>query len=403
MNEDAILIRYAELAIKGRNRKKFERRLEKTIQQLLQHRFPQAATSRTFGRLYVELNGEDGAKVLEALRHVFGISSVSPVVRTANIEADIKEGAAAAISSAVNQGKRTFKVSCRRIDKKFPTGSQEMNQVIGKYVLQQFSELAVDVHHPDVELFVEIRQEGTSITGEKYKGAGGLPTGTGGRALLLLSGGIDSPVAGFEAMKRGVTLEAIHFHSPPYTSPQAKQKVEDLAAVLSEYGGPVKLHVVPFTEAQLAIHQQVPDNVEITVMRRFMLRMAEQLANAEDIKALISGESLGQVASQTLDSMYAINQVTSMPVLRPLITQDKLEITEKAREVGTYDISIRPFEDCCTIFLPADPKTKPNAEKVAYYESFLAIDDIVADAVERTEVRTIDGRTKQDKELEDLF
>ncbi|NJP36986.1 tRNA uracil 4-sulfurtransferase ThiI [Alkalicoccus luteus] len=403
MKHDAILIRYAELAIKGRNRKKFERRLEKNIQQLLKRRFPAARTSRTFGRLFAETNGEDSKEVLEALRHVFGISSVSPVVRTVNREADIKEGAAAVISDALAQGKRSFKVSCRRIDKTFPTGSQDMNQLIGAHLLGQFPELTVDVHHPDVELTVEIRQEGTAITGEKLKGAGGLPTGTGGRAMLLLSGGIDSPVAGFEAMKRGVTLEAVHFHSPPYTSVQAKQKVEDLAAVLSAFGGAVKLHVVPFTEAQLAVHQQVPDNVEITVMRRFMLRIAEQLAEKDGLKALISGESLGQVASQTLESMYAINQVTTMPVLRPLITQDKLDVIEKSQRIGTYDISIRPFEDCCTIFLPSDPKTKPNAEKVAYYESFLAIDDIVNDAVKRTEVRIIDGRTQQDEELEDLL
>ncbi|PRO64243.1 tRNA uracil 4-sulfurtransferase ThiI [Alkalicoccus urumqiensis] len=384
MRTHSILIRYAEMSVKGRNRKRFEKQLDKNIRRALGH-LPDVKTTRSYGRMYVHLNGEEEAEALESLKHVFGISSFSPVTRAELDTDDILRVAAETAERRFEEQKGTFKVSVRRVNKSFPTGSQEMNGVIGKAVLQQFPALSVDVHRPDMELSVEIREDGVYVCGETIAGAGGFPVGSSGRALLLLSGGIDSPVAGYSAMKRGVTIEAVHFHSPPYTSERALEKVKSLASSLAAYGPRVRLHIVPFTDAQLKIHQQVPDNCEITVMRRFMLRIAETLASERDIKALVTGDSLGQVASQTLESMYAINAVTTMPVLRPLITQDKLEIMETAGKIGTYETSILPFDDCCTIFVAPDAKTKPKEDKISYYESFLDIDSMVEDAVSRTE------------------
>lgn len=402
MKYEMILIRYAEMAIKGKNRKHFEKQLDLNIKRMLQHH-PGAKTTRTFGRMYITLNEEPLDEITAILKDIFGISSFSPVVKTGLTEAAIAEAALQVTKDSLNDKEGTFKVSVRRINKKFPVGSQDMNQRISKAVLQNMENLSVDVHRPDVELKVEIREEAAYISGEVIRGAGGLPVGTGGKALLLLSGGIDSPVAGYMAMKRGVTLEAIHFHSPPYTNERALEKVEDLTNILTRFGGKIKLHVVPFTEAQLAIHQQIPDNCEITVLRRFMLRIAEETAERNNLKALITGESLGQVASQTLESMYTINSVTSMPVLRPLITMDKMEVIEVAEKIGTYETSILPYEDCCTIFLPADPKTRPNEKKVSFYESFMEIEEYVNKAVEGIKTIELTGKREQDQEFENLL
>ncbi|SDN54984.1 tRNA uracil 4-sulfurtransferase ThiI [Alkalicoccus daliensis] len=402
MKYEMILVRYAEMAIKGKNRKHFEKQLEQNIRRQLKD-YADVKIKRTFGRMYIELNEEPLKEVCELLKDIFGISSFSPVVKTELNEAAIAEAALMVTRDSLNEKEGSFKVAVRRINKKFPTGSQEMNQRISKAVLIQMENLSVDLHQPDVELKVEIREEAAYISGGVIRGAGGLPVGTGGRALLLLSGGIDSPVAGYLAMKRGVTLEAIHFHSPPYTNERALQKVEDLTNILTRYGGKIKLHIVPFTESQLAIHQQIPDNCEITVMRRFMLRIAAEMAEQNNQKALITGESLGQVASQTLDSMYTINSVTAMPVLRPLITMDKMEVIEIAEKINTYQTSILPYEDCCTIFLPADPKTKPNEKKVSYYESFMDVDEYVNKAVEGIRTIELTGKREQDIEMENLL
>jgi tRNA uracil 4-sulfurtransferase len=399
---DLILVRYAELSVKGKNRKKFERQLEMNIRRSLKS-YPQAKTFRTFGRMYVELNGEPFKDVSEVLKDTFGISSFSPVVRTELQEQKIFEAAHRVTADSLKGNPGSFKVSVRRINKSFPTGSQEMNQQTGSYVLKRIENLSVNVRRPDVEVHVEIRDDAAYISGEIIRGAGGFPVGTSGKALLLLSGGIDSPVAGFLAMKRGVTLEAIHFHSPPYTNEQARKKVEELGNILSKFGGRVRLHIVPFTKTQLAIHKQIPDNCEITVMRRFMLRIAEETARRSSIKALINGESLGQVASQTLESMFAINEVTSMPLLRPLITMDKLEVIDLAKKIGTYETSILPYEDCCTIFLPPDAKTRPKLEKIEFYESFLEIDEYVNEAVSGIETIELTGKSGEREKFEELL
>ncbi|CAM3856984.1 tRNA uracil 4-sulfurtransferase ThiI [Alkalicoccus chagannorensis] len=400
MKADSLLIRYAELSVKGKNRKKFESRLEKNVRKKLAV-WPEVTTSRSFGRLYVHLNGAPRLEVESALQDVFGIASFSPVMRT-ELDEEAVFSAADLMTKEMLPGGGTIKVSVRRIEKQFPVGSQEMNQRIGSAVLRNNPSCTVDVHQPDLELKVEIRTDGIYVSGGQKPGLGGLPVGTSGRGMLLLSGGIDSPVAGYYAMKRGLTLDAVHFHSPPYTNDRALQKVKDLARRLAAYGVGVRLHIVPFTACQLAIHQQVPDNCEITVMRRFMLRMAEAIAAQQDIKALLTGESLGQVASQTIDSMYAINQVTTMPLLRPLITMDKMEVIAQAERIGTYATSILPFEDCCTLFLASDVKTRPNAEKVAYYESFLPIQELVDEAVENAETMYIQAEQPAD-EADDLL
>jgi tRNA uracil 4-sulfurtransferase len=401
MKYDLLLIRYAELSVKGKNRKKFERQLQNNIREALRD-FPEAKVFRTYGRMYVELKGAPLHEVTERLRGIFGISSFSPVIREKLEEEAVMEAAHRVTEDSLPDG-GSFKVSVRRINKDFPTGSQEMNQKVGGYVLRRMEKLRVDVKNPDVEISIEIRDEAAYVSGEVIRGAGGFPVGSGGRALLLLSGGIDSPAAGWLAMKRGVTVEAIHFHSPPYTNERAKQKVEELGNILSQYGGNIKLHIVPFTEAQLAIHKQIPDNCEITVMRRFMLRIAEETARRRGIMALVNGESLGQVASQTMESMYTINEVTSMPVLRPLVTMDKLEVIDIAQKIGTYETSILPYEDCCTIFLPPDAKTRPKLEKIQYYESFLDVDYYVQRAVEGIETIELTGVSRQTEEINELL
>ncbi|PYZ93961.1 tRNA 4-thiouridine(8) synthase ThiI [Salipaludibacillus keqinensis] len=402
MNYEHILIRYAELSLKGKNRKFFEQKLQSNIREALKP-FPAVKTSKSFGRMFVQLNGEDEEKVSDRLKNVFGIHSFSPAVKVPLEKEAICEGALWAAKDALPEGNRTFKVSVRRTNKDFPIGSQEMNQIVGGHVLRNMNHLSVDLHHPDVHLKVEIRQEAAYITCKVIKASGGLPVGTSGKVMLMLSGGIDSPVAGYLALKRGVTIEAVHFHSPPFTNERAKQKVEDLVKVLTKFGGNMNLHIVPFTDVQTAIHKQVPDNYEMTVMRRFMLRITEKLAEINQAKGIVNGESLGQVASQTLESMYAINEVTSIPVLRPLITMDKLEVIDVARAIGTYDISILPYEDCCTIFLPSESKTKPNHLKAQRYESFLDIEKMVDQTVERMETMKIHEGIDENKGFEKLF
>lgn len=400
MNYEYLLIRYAELSLKGKKRTYFERKLELNIIEVLKP-FPNIKTSRSFGRMFVQLNGEDEKKVSEHLQEVFGIYSFSPALKVPLDETSICQGGLWAVNDALPSGSGSFKVSVRRTNKNFPIGSQEMNHIVGGHILRNMEKITVNVHEPDIHLKVEIRDEASYISCKVIKGAGGLPVGTSGKVMLMLSGGIDSPVAGYLALKRGVTLEVIHFHSPPYTTERAKQKVEDLVQVLTKYGANINLHIVPFTDIQTAIHKQIPDNYEMTVMRRFMLRISEKLAENKKAKAIVNGESLGQVASQTLESMYTINEVTSMPILRPLVTMDKLEVIDYAKKIGTYDISIRPYEDCCTIFLPSESKTKPNHLKVQKYESFFDIDEMVQHAVDNVE--TIKFNNSKDNDFEQLF
>lgn len=402
MNFDRILIRYGEMALKGKNRRSFEQKLQRNLIRKLRA-FPETRIQKTRDRMYILLNGEDPQSVMDVCRKVFGIHSLSFAVKVEKTEEQIKQAALLAFNDANNA--RTFKVSSKRTDKSFPISSQDLNPLIGGYILQNTEGVTVDVHDPDVELKVEVRHDAAYVTAQDYPGAGGLPVGTTGKSLLMLSGGIDSPVSGYLTMKRGVELEAIHFHSPPYTSDRAKQKVVDLAEQLSHFGTKIKIHVIPFTAIQQKIHREMPEGYSMTIMRRMMMRISEQLAERQGILSITTGESLGQVASQTMESMNAINEVTNYPIIRPLVSMDKLEIINISRQINTYDISIRPYEDCCTVFVPKAPKTKPTREKANYYESSSDFSEDIAKALEESYVIEVeDGQQiKQKDEFSDLF
>lgn len=393
MKYDVILIRYGELALKGRNRDLFEAALVQSVKSVLRP-FANIKVRRNYGRMYVELHGEDAHAVVERLRRVFGISSISPTVQVEPDEQAIKAKALELIRHLQPQPK-TFRVETRRADKCFPKQSMEVSRMVGTHILRNIPEIKVDVHQPEAVVNIEIRAEGTYISCETIPGPGGLPVGSGGKVLLLLSGGIDSPVAGWKMMKRGVTLEAIHFHSYPFTSERALQKVRDLAQKLALWGGTVRLHVVPFTEIQTAIREKCPEDYLITIMRRFMMRIAEQVAARTGALALATGESLGQVASQTLESMNTINKVVSIPILRPLIGMDKTEITDIARRIDTYELSILPYEDCCTIFTPKNPVTRPKPHVAERFEEKLDVAALVEDAVNRTVIEEITAEPRE--------
>lgn len=403
MHYDHILIRFGELSLKGKNKLQFVKRLRKNISRKLKG-FENIEIKLTRDRIFIELHGEDHEPIIEKLKEVFGIHSFSLAVKTNSEVEAIKEASLAALKEA-NPAAKTFKVSARRAYKQFPIGSQELNHIIGSHILRNTENLTVDVHHPEVDVRVEVREKFTYITSYDIKGAGGLPVGSSGRVLLMLSGGIDSPVAGYLTMKRGVKVDAIHFHSPPFTSERAKQKVIDLSQELTRYGGKVTLHVVPFTDIQKEINKHIPANYSMTIMRRMMLRIAEEVARKNGMLAIATGESLGQVASQTLYSMNTINAVTNYPIIRPLIAMDKVEIMDISRKIGTYDISIRPFEDCCTIFLPSNPKTRPKLDHAIRFEQSLEIERLIKEAVEGIELLTFrEGAIEEtESEFEELF
>lgn len=394
MNVNCILLRYGELSVKGKNKKDFEERLVRNIRQKLE-RFEGIKVSRHFGRLFVDLNGNPADLIVEELKDVFGLVGFSPAMRVAT-DLEVIKKATLQLLQSQGEAVKTFKVECKRADKRFPTGSQEMNRLLGGYLLAN-SESKVDVRKPDLYVHVEIRSmQDTYIFGNDIAGAGGLPVGTSGRVLLLLSGGIDSPVAGYLALKRGVELHAIHFHSYPYTSDRAKQKVIDLAKQLTRFGGKIRLHVVPFTEIQTEINKHCYESYTITIMRRFMLRIAEAVAKKNKALALVTGESLGQVASQTLQSMTAINAVTNMPILRPVIGWDKTEIIDISKKIDTYETSILPYEDCCTIFTPKAPKTRPDVEVCEYLETKLNVEQLVQEAVDGVEMMDFSPQSEEE-------
>lgn len=397
---DQILIRYGELSLKGRNRKDFTDQLHENVKNKLKN-FKKITIKSTRDRMFIYLNGEDPHQIIPICQRIFGIQSLSLAIKTENELKAIKEAALYALREAENV--KTFKVATRRTNKQFKYDSQEMNQLVGGYLFQNTDQIAVDVHHPDLEVHLDIRKEETYITATRYPGAGGLPVGSSGNTLLQLSGGIDSPVAGYLAMHRGLKLEAIHFHSPPYTSPGAKEKVIDLTRKLSEHGHDINIHVISFTAMQQRIHREVPFGYSMTVMRRMMLRISEIVASRLGILSITTGESLGQVASQTLESMHAINSVTNYPILRPLITMDKSAIIEKAEEIETYPISIRPFDDCCTIFVPKSPKTKPKKDKVDYYESHLDLSKELEELLDNIEVINVTHQDQEADPISDLF
>ncbi|WP_409289802.1 tRNA uracil 4-sulfurtransferase ThiI [Peribacillus sp. SCS-37] len=384
---DHILIRYGEISTKGRNRKGFIDRLKLNIKRSLKD-FENIRVSADRDRMFVLLNGEDHIAVADRLKGIFGIQNFSPAMKVSRDIESIKEAALSYVEG-LSQPVTTFKVNTRRADKEFPLNTDEVNHEVGGHVLRNTDGITVNVKNPDLSIRIEIRKEAVYLSGENIQGAGGLPVGNSGKALLMLSGGIDSPVAGYLSMKRGVDIECIHFHSPPFTSERSKQKVIDLCSRLAQVNGRVILHVVPFTEIQKLIQKQIPENYTMTSTRRLMLKVADRMRAQQKALAIITGESLGQVASQTMESMYAINDVTSTPVLRPLLAMDKIEIMKIAEEIDTLKISNRPYEDCCTVFTPANPKTKPKKEKVEFYESFVNFDELVDAAVEGIETITI--------------
>lgn len=403
MKYDHILIRYGEISTKGRNRKKFIDQLTYNIKIKLTD-FSKLTFEKTRDRIYIRLNGEENvADITQLLKMIFGIHSFSIAMKVESDLPLIKQAALTAIEDVGYQGK-TFKVTAKRAFKQFPLDTNELNYAIGSHVLTNTEDLKVDVRNPDINLRVEVREEATYITCKDIYGAGGLPVGTSGKAMLMLSGGIDSPVAGYLAMKRGLHIEAVHFFSPPYTNERSKQKVIDLSRKLAQYGGNIRLYIVPFTDIQQTIQRQVPENYTLISTRRMMLKITDEIRNRNNGLAIATGESLGQVASQTLESMYAINQVTSTPIIRPLVSMDKTEIIEISRKINTHDISILPYEDCCTIFTPSAPKTKPKVEKVEHYESFVDFNQLIEKAIESVEI--IDFKAGEDpilSEFNDLF
>lgn len=395
LKTELILIRYGELSTKGKNRKDFISRLTQNVRNALSD-FDQLRYQKTFDRLYIYLNGTDETEILVRLKKVFGIISFSCAVK---VESDLNAIIEAGYQVALNATGTTFKVETRRHDKTFFKSSDEINRAVAAKILKN-TEWKVDVHQPDLRIQIEVRQECTYIMKDVFAGSGGYPTGVGGKALLMLSGGIDSPVAGYLTMKRGVAIECIHYASPPYTSSSAQKKVLDLASLISTYQGSIKVTVIPFTELQLAIYEHCDESYAITLMRRMMFRIAEEVARRHHCMAIVTGESIGQVASQTLESMTAINDVVKMPVLRPVACFDKLEIISIAEKIETYKTSILPFEDCCTIFTPKNPVTKPTIKKCEYYENRFDFEPLIQKCIEEAEYVWV---KPEKKEADDLF
>lgn len=399
MEYDYILVRFGELTTKGKNRKTFIQKLFNNTKVALE-KYPNLTFEKTFDRMYIRLNGENHQAVCEDLKKVFGIYSFSLCLKVeSNIEA-IKQGCEYVMS---HQEGETFKIDTKRSDKEFPIESQQVNRIVAGHLFNHCDRpLKVDVHNPDILIRVEIRPHYSYIMDEVIKGAGGYPVGIGGKALLMLSGGIDSPVAGYLMLKRGIEIEAIHFAAPPYTSDRAKEKVIRLCQKLIAYTPKIKLHVVPFTKLQLAVYENCNESYAMTCMRRMMLRIAEGVCLKRDLLAIANGESVGQVASQTLNSMNTINEVTSMPIIRPVVCYDKLEIMDIATKIDTYDISIEPYEDCCTIFTPKNPATKPSLYKVQAYEAQFDYASLVQECIDNIETIVIDKDFKFEQE-DDLF
>ena len=381
----AFLIKYGEIGVKGKNRYLFEDALVRQIRFALEKVEGEFVVSKENGRIYATEFDYDEA--VEALKTVFGIIGICPVVQIEdNGFDDLAEHVIKYIDEAYPDKNITFKVDARRARKNYPMNSMEINMEMGGGILDAFPEMMVDVHKPQVLLQIEIRKH-INIYSIEIPGPGGMPIGTAGKAMLLLSGGIDSPVAGYMVAKRGVQIEATYFHAPPYTSERAKQKVVDLARLVSKYAGPITLNVVNFTDIQLAIYEKCPHDELTIIMRRYMMKIAEELGKESKCMGLVTGESIGQVASQTMQSLYCTNEVCTMPVYRPVIGFDKQEIIDISEKIGTYETSIQPFEDCCTIFVAKHPVTKPNLNIIKQHEHNLddVIDELMKTAIETTE------------------
>lgn len=397
-----ILIRYGELSTKGRNKNDFIRRLRENIRYAFHDILPLNIRAER-DRMFIEIENEEKYEVLMTrLPEIFGIQSFSPVASCEKDMDAMKELARTIMKQYENED-ITFKVEVRRSDKKFPYDTYMIQREIGGAVLSAYQNISVQVKKPDVELRVEVRHDAIYMMGQVIKGATGMPVGSNGKTLLMLSGGIDSPVAGYLMMKRGLRIEAIHFYSPPYTSEHSLQKVKDLTSELTKFGCKIRLHVIPFTELQVLIKDRVPENMTMTTTRRMMLRIADKVREEINALAIVTGESLGQVASQTLESLTAINDVTSTPILRPLIAMDKLDIIDIAERIGTYETSVRPYEDCCTVFTPARPKTRPRIEKINHFESFTEFDEYIERAVKNREMHLLPEKKKTEDPFADLL
>ena len=399
INADVILLKYGEIALKGLNRPMFERSLLDNIKRRLK-KIGQFKVSKAQSTVYVEpLESVDMEETVTELKKVFGVVNICPALRCPKTQEDIWNAAVRCVEEH-RTGEKTFKVEARREDKNFPMNSPQICRELGGHLLSRFPDLKVDVHRPELMVQVEIRGE-AYVYCKRERGAGGMPVGTNGRAALLLSGGIDSPVAGYMIAKRGVEIQGVHFHSHPYTSDRAKEKVIELAELMSEYCDKIKLHIVPFTEIQLAIIEKCPKNLLTIIMRRIMMRIAQRIAEQEGAQALITGESIGQVASQTIESLATTDAAVSTPVFRPVIGMDKEEIVTISKQIGTYETSILPYEDCCTIFVPKHPKTKPTLAEVEEAETALIdLEDMIERSLAECEVVITGEQNEADYEID---
>lgn len=397
MKYDYILIRYGELFTKGGNRRQFIKILKRNISHSLKV-FEGIRISDDHDHMYVELNGMDAEPICERLSSISGIQSFSPVLKIEKTVQAMKENALILMKG---ESGSTFKVKAKRADKLFELDSYGICNAVAATILQNTS-FKVDVHNPDVTLVVEVRQDAIYLYSTVYPGAGGYPLGANGKVMMMLSGGIDSPVAAYYLLRRGLKIECVHFAAPPYTSAEVLNKLKDIMKELNSFQRSIKLHVVPFTELQLEIYKYVPEPYCITIMRRMMYRIAAGLAKREKCLAIATGESIGQVASQTLESMIAINDVTTYPVIRPLAVEDKLEIIKESVKIHTYDISIRPYEDCCTIFKPKNPTTKPSIKDCLFYESKFEWQPLVEKCIKDAyKIFMVDGEEKFHPENEE--
>ena len=400
MQYSEIMVRYGELSTKGKNRMRFINKLKQNMKHVLSI-YPDVTVQADRDRAHVYLNGTDYQPVAESLKQIFGIQAFSPSYKVEKTVPAIKKAVQDLMTSIYQDG-MTFKITGKRSDHTFELDSRELNQVMGNAVFDVLPQIKAQMKQPDVNLKIEIRDEAAYLSYENIKGAGGLPVGTAGRGMLMLSGGIDSPVAGYLALKRGVDIEAVHFASPPYTSPGALKKAQDLTRKLTKFGGNIQFIEVPFTEIQEEIKEKAPEAYLMTLTRRFMMRITDRIREERRGLVIINGESLGQVASQTLESMQAINAVTTTPVIRPVLTMDKLEIIDIAQKIDTFDISIQPFEDCCTIFAPDRPKTNPKIKNVEQYEARLDVEGLVERAVAGIIITEITPQADNDA-LDDLI
>ena len=401
MKYTEIMVRYGELSTKGKNRKDFIGRLAGNVTKVLRD-FPQVEIHPRHDRMHIVLNDAPFKEVDQRLKKVFGIQTYSPTIKVEKTLEAIEKTSLSLMNETFKKG-MTFKVNTRRSDHQFLYDTNELNKMIGDYLFANMNDLKVEMKHPDLVLRIEVRKDAVYISNQLLHGAGGMPVGTGGRAVMMLSGGIDSPVASYLALKRGVDIDMVHFYSPPYTTEKALNKAKELTGILANYAGKINFIAVPFAEIQETIKEKIPEGYLMTVQRRFMLQLADKIRAKRKGLAIFNGESVGQVASQTLESMAAINDVTTTPVVRPVATMDKTEIIRLAEKIGTFDLSIQPFEDCCTIFAPPRPKTKPRIDKAREFENRLDVEGLIERALAGIQVTAIYPNDKflADKAAED--